>query len=72
MHDLWHLYYHASMNIDHERPEEDRLVRQILYARELGVLTRRGENVEVIKEAVTSKGKIWKDLPFLVEDMTDY
>ena len=72
MHDLWYLYLQASMNISSERAEQDRLVGQILYARELGVLVRKGVNVEIREEAVTQDGKIWKDLPFLVRDMTNY
>ena len=72
MHDLWYLFFQASMNISGERAEQDRLVVQILCAREMGVLLRRGENMEVIGEAVTHDGKIYKDLPFLVGDMTDY
>lgn len=72
MHDLWYLYLQASMNISSERAEQDRLVGQILYARELGVLVRKGGNMEMIEEAVTQDGKIWKDLPFLVRDMTNY
>src|SRR5271156_6984511 len=64
--------FQASMNINGERAEQDRLVMQILYARELGVLLRKGENMEIIGEAVTRDGKIYKDLPFLVGDMTDY
>jgi Protein of unknown function (DUF3632) len=72
MHDLWYLFFQASMNISGERAEQDRLVMQVLYARELGVLLRKGENMEIIGEAVTRDGKIYKDLPFLVGDMTDY
>jgi hypothetical protein len=72
MHDLWYLFFQASMNISGERAEQDRLVMQILYARELGVLLRKGENMEIIGQAVTRDGKIYKDLPFLVGDMTDY
>jgi hypothetical protein len=72
MHDLWYLFFQASMNISGERAEQDRLVAQILYARELGALLRKGENMEIIREAVTRAGKIYKDLPFLVGDMTDY
>jgi hypothetical protein len=72
MHDLWYLFVQASMNISDQSAEQDRLIGQILYARELGVLSRKGENMETVEEAVTSDGKIWKDLPFLVEDMTDY
>jgi hypothetical protein len=72
MHDLWYLFFQASMNVSGERAEQDRLIMQILYARELGVLQRKGENMEIIGEAVTRGGKIYKDLPFLVGDMTDY
>jgi hypothetical protein len=72
MHDLWYLFIQASMNISSQSAEQDRLVGQILYARELGVLSRKGENMETNEEAVTRDGKIWKDLPFLVEDITDY
>jgi hypothetical protein len=72
MHDLWYLFVQASMNISGQKAEQDRLVVQILSARELGVLLRKGENMEIIGEAVTCDGKIYKDLPFLVGDMTDY
>jgi hypothetical protein len=60
------------MNLSGERAEQDRLIMQILYVRELGVLLRKGENMEIVGEAVTRDGKIYKDLPFLVGDMTDY
>lgn len=72
MHNLWYLFFQASMNISGERAEQDRLIMQILYVRELGVLLRKGENMEIVGEAVTRDGKIYKDLPFLVGDMTDY
>lgn len=72
MHDLWYLFFQASMNISGERGEQDRLIVQILFARELGVLLRKGENMEIVEEAVTRDGKIYRDLPFLVGDMTDY
>jgi hypothetical protein len=72
MHDLWYLFFQAGMNINGERAEQDRLIVQILYVRELGVLLRKGENMEIVGEAVTRDGKIYKDLPFLVGDMTDY
>lgn len=70
--ELWHLYYVASMNTDHRRPEMDRLITQVLFARELGVLQRRGEGGEVIEVAMTSDGRIYTDLPFLVSDLTGY
>lgn len=70
MHDLWHLYFQASMNISHDRVEQDRLILQIISARELGALTRR--RGDILEEAATGNGVIWKDLPFLVEDFTQY
>jgi hypothetical protein len=72
MHDLWYRFSQASMNISSERAEQDRLVVQMLYVREVGVLTRKEENMEIIQEAVTRDGKIYRDLPFLAGDMTDY
>jgi hypothetical protein len=70
MHDLWHLYFQASMNINHDRVEQDKHIVQIISARELCALKRwRGD---VLEEAMTSDGVIWKDLPFLVEDFTQY
>lgn len=72
MRDLWCLFSQASMNISSEKAELDRLVVQMLYARELGLLTRKGEKMEIIQEAVTHDGKIYRDPPFLVGDMTDY
>ena len=72
MHDLWYLYIHASMNINDQCAEQDRLVVQILQMRELGVLVRKGENDDTTEEARTSDGRIWKDLPFLIPDMTHF
>lgn len=80
-HDIWYQYIQLAKNIDAEDPAQDRLVRIVLWARELGVLSRtktRGElwpeskagNTEVVvQEAVTADGKLWIDLPYLVEDL---
>jgi hypothetical protein len=62
---MWYLFVQASMNISSQSAEQDRLVVQILSARELGVLLRRGENMEIIGEVVTRDGKIYKDSPVL-------
>jgi hypothetical protein len=77
MHDLWHAYYHAAMNISNGSPKQDRLAFQVIQAKEQGVLTKctPGNDVEeeaVPTEAMTSDGRIWTDLPFFVQDMTDY
>lgn len=71
VHDLWYRYIQASMNINSERPEQDRLVVQILHAREIGVLISKPKGADSIEEAVTRDGKIWHDLPFLVGDLTE-
>ena len=48
MHDLWYLFVRAIMNTGGQRAEQDRLVVRILSARELSVLLRKGENMEII------------------------
>jgi hypothetical protein len=98
IHDVWYLFIQASKHIEADHPAQDRLVYQILWARELGVAKRRlrrslksdlgdeewsvceggseDENLDlrekdtpVIQEAVTSDGRVWIDLPFLVGDL---
>lgn len=66
LHDLWFTYYHAAKNTLADNPMLDRLVVQILQAREVGPL-RRASPADT---ASTSDGVIWADLPFLVPDMT--
>ena len=71
MHDLWYLHFQAAMYIDDQSAEQDKLVLQIIGARELGTLTRLGgQNAE--GEVITSDGGIWTHLPFLVGDMMGY
>jgi hypothetical protein len=69
LHDLWHAYYHATINTSHESPNMDSLAFQLLQTKAQGVLMGRGLQIE---EAITSDGKIWTDLPFLFPDMTSY
>jgi Protein of unknown function (DUF3632) len=86
LHDLWFAYYHASRNITSAHANQDRLVVQLLTAGAMGVLTRRrsraadsgstssvdydGEREEAV---VGDNGaRLWRDLPFLVEDMTAF
>lgn len=73
LHDLWFTYYHAAKNTTAQNPMLDRLVVQIIQARELGSLRRPSPaDASVITEATTSDGIIWTDLPFLVPDMTGF
>ena len=70
MHDLWHSFYQSAKVTPENDAGQDRLVQQILYARELGILSRTTSGE--YEEAVTSDGKIWTDLPFLVGDFTGF
>ncbi|ATY65953.1 hypothetical protein A9K55_002156 [Cordyceps militaris] len=74
LHDLWFTYYHAAKNTTAQNPMLDRLVVQIMQARELGALRRpcAAADASVTTEATTSDGIIWTDLPFLVPDMTGF
>ncbi|XWW96333.1 hypothetical protein V2A60_004306 [Cordyceps javanica] len=73
LHDLWFTYYHAAKNTIDANPVLDRLVVQIIQARELGPLYDPSPtDASVITKAITSDGVIWTDLPFLVPDMTAF
>ena len=96
MHDIWYQFVQAAKNIDAHHPAQDRLSRLVVWASELGALTRtrkrsyireveaaegpakeegKGEANEeegdemVVQEALTTDGRIWIDLPFLVPDL---
>ncbi|KAK6217906.1 hypothetical protein LQW54_003194 [Pestalotiopsis sp. IQ-011] len=67
LHNIWFIFILAASNIDADHPAQDRLTRIILWARETGVLTAaNGTPTEAI---ITSDGRIWVDLPFLVDDI---
>lgn len=66
-HDLWYMVIEAAKRIDADDAEQDRLAMMILHTRELGSLYSLTDG----KIAETSKGFMWKDLPFLVEDLTE-
>ena len=72
LHDLWFIYYHAAMNVSSASPNQDRLVVQILQAREQGALVRCRLDGNTIDTASTADGVIWTDLPYLVPDMTSF
>lgn len=72
-HDLWFLYYQASMNTSNESANQDRLVVQIIQTQQQGALKRRsGIDGNAAVVATTSDGLIWTDLPFFVSDMTRF
>lgn len=72
LHDLWFVLIQAGMYIDHDHSEQDRIVTQVLSAKEMGTLVRRGPSMEVIEEAIILNARIWNDLPFLTSDLTDH
>lgn len=66
-HDLWYIFTQAAKQIDATHPAQDRLVAQVLYARQLGTLQRLADD----QVAQTSDGTIWKDLPYLARHLKD-
>ncbi|EAW06360.1 DUF3632 domain-containing protein [Aspergillus clavatus NRRL 1] len=73
LHDFWYACYQAGRHISHESAEHDRLLLDILRFRAIGPLKRPAKhNHQDTEFAKTSAGVLWKDLPFLVTDMTDY
>lgn len=71
LHDLWFSYYQASKYIGADSPNQYRLVFELLQAQAIGPLVKCGEDGEE-KEAITSDGSIWRDLPFFTSDMTAF
>ncbi len=75
MHDLWYMFVQASKVIDADDAGQDWLVAQVLYAREMGTISRIGPVIAKAEreEAITSEGfRIWTDLPYLVSDMREF
>lgn len=75
LHELWYWVVHGARYIAANHPAQDRLVSQVLHAREMGVLSRRigspkeGDGDQETEIATTSDGNIWSDLPFLVDEV---
>ena len=64
MHAFWYVYIEAAKNFTHDNPKQDKLVRYILYMREIGIVQEGGTTLQ------TSNGqKVWSDLPYLVTDL---
>ncbi|KAJ8109630.1 hypothetical protein ONZ43_g6079 [Nemania bipapillata] len=79
---IWCMFTLAAQNIDAHHPAQDRLLRIILCVRDRGVLQRGTKAIAIstgeenpvplkheTQVADTSQGRIWADLPFLVQDM---
>ncbi|KAI1779745.1 hypothetical protein F4818DRAFT_453728 [Hypoxylon cercidicola] len=58
---IWHYFFAQA---------QDRLVRIVLWARELGVLHKTAQSGES-QPVITSQGRIWSDLPFFVPDVQE-
>ncbi|KAH7377969.1 hypothetical protein BKA64DRAFT_750382 [Cadophora sp. MPI-SDFR-AT-0126] len=72
--DVWYLFTLSAKNIDADHPAQDRLIWIVLAARELGPVRRQiaVDEAGPFEEAVTSDaGRIWVDLPFMVQDLRD-
>lgn len=68
----WRVFVLAAKHIDAHHPAQDRLAWLVLWTRETGVLSRNlthGEGNAVVEQAVTTRGRIWADLPFMLEDV---
>lgn len=73
--ELWYWVVQGARYITADHPAQDRLVSQVLFTREMGVLSRKigppkeGEEDQEMETATTSDGNIWSDLPFLVDEV---
>ncbi|KAI0146144.1 hypothetical protein GGR57DRAFT_479626 [Xylariaceae sp. FL1272] len=70
LHNIWYIFTLSASNIDADHPAQDRLVRIVLWARELGAICGP-DGTSMNSAAVTPGGKLWSDLPFLHEDLRD-
>ncbi|GIJ85115.1 hypothetical protein Asppvi_003971 [Aspergillus pseudoviridinutans] len=78
--ELWYKLIQGAKIADAKHLALDRLAAEVLHAREMGTLSRRivapviesheeASNQWIQEEALTSDGKIWADLPFLLEEI---
>ncbi|KAI1270034.1 hypothetical protein F5Y18DRAFT_421514 [Xylariaceae sp. FL1019] len=70
LHSIWYIFTLAASNIDADHSGQDRLIRIVLWARELGAICGP-DGTATVSAAVTPGGKLWSDLPFLYEDIRD-
>ncbi|KAI7977252.1 hypothetical protein EIK77_008163 [Talaromyces pinophilus] len=76
--ELWYRIVQGAKIIDANHPAQDRLAGQVAHIKAMGILSRTipspqhgndmagGESAEM---ALTSKGRIWVDLPFLIDEI---
>ncbi|KAJ9150119.1 hypothetical protein NKR19_g5421 [Coniochaeta hoffmannii] len=75
----WECFVIGTSYTDADHPAQDRFVRVVLLAREYGLLSRprrqaegvEEENEEEGEQAITRGGRIWTDLPFLVDTLRE-
>ncbi|KAF7935011.1 uncharacterized protein EAE98_003056 [Botrytis deweyae] len=86
LHDLWYLFVETAKITPANEAETDRLVNQVIYARELGEISRivvppagesnknqsgEQQNVHVESAITSTSARMRIDLPFLVTDLRD-
>lgn len=64
IHDLWYMFFQTAQITDADSPEHDRLVSQLIYAKELGTSQR-------ITGPTADTFRLWTDLPYLVGDIRE-
>lgn len=58
IHDIWYQFVQAAKNIDADHPAQDRLSRLVVWASELGPLTRTRKRSQIWqKEGIEGEGK---------------
>ncbi|KUM57611.1 hypothetical protein ACN42_g9562 [Penicillium freii] len=72
IHSLWYMYYELGRNISSDAPEHEGIVLDILRIQGMGPLIRPARGGYGIDIARTVDGTLWNDLPFLVDDMTNF
>jgi Protein of unknown function (DUF3632) len=65
LHDLWYMFIRTAQVTDADSPSQDRLVAQLIYAKELLSTGRR------TGQTTDDAFMLWTDLPYLVEDMRE-
>lgn len=68
IHGFWYNFIKAAKFFTCNNPKQNTLVRQVLYVREIGMVTAKVRETDAILQ--TSDGqKAWSDLPCLIEDL---
>lgn len=67
LHDLWYIVIISASATPSNEAGQERLVAEILRARETGLLSRT--TTGTFEQCITSGGRIWTDLPYFVDDL---